>query len=89
MPISTSICDHTGTHAQVLSWILAGRLSLRAGLRAYQLESTSCQVISREMGVPDITISQSRMVLATTGMTPMERIRARAATLVSVKGRIS
>jgi hypothetical protein len=52
--------------------------------KTYQLKSTSCQVLPGLMGLSDMTISQRRMVLATTGMTPIERMTARAAgTIVS------
>lgn len=45
----------------------------------HQLKSASCQLLPGETGRPAMTISQRRMVLATTGMRPMERMTARAA----------
>jgi hypothetical protein len=47
----------------------------------YQLESDICQVVPGAVGLVDMTISQRRIVLATTGMRPMERITPRAAGL--------
>lgn len=49
------------------------------GEDAYQLKSDSSHGIPDWMAFPAMTISQSRMVLATTGMRPMEKMTMRAA----------
>jgi hypothetical protein len=46
----------------------------------YQLESPSCHDMLVDVGLPDMAISQRRIVLAMTGTRPMENINASAAT---------
>jgi len=104
MPMSISIWDQTGIHAQVLgaemvrtgcvgrSWGWKNRENMtreegegireedrRKGGVAYQLASATCHVIPPTTGMTDMTISQRRMVLATTGIMPIERMNVRAA----------
>jgi len=50
-------------------------------VRTYQLESACCHDIPLWTVLPLITISQRRMVLAITGMRPMEKMTISAATL--------
>jgi hypothetical protein len=45
--------------------------------------------MSFEIGLPDMTISQRRNVLATTGIRPIEKIKARAATGIVSKIKLS
>jgi len=73
MPMSSSISDHTGTHAHVLK-LLVSKLQGHADTPvSYQLESAFCKDMPFEIGLPDIEISHRRIVLATTGMRPSTR----------------
>lgn len=80
MPTSSSICDQIGTHAHVLPGDCESHEIPSAWMTlSYQLESASCHDFPVDRALPAMTISQSRIVLATTGTRPMEKIIASAA----------
>lgn len=77
--MSISICDQTGTQAHVLLGRISETQENDDRSTTYQLASPVFQVVPFFIGLPDMTISQRRIVLATTGMSPTDRIIASAA----------